>query len=410
MALELPICTAAISRLEDVKLNLAAMGIVSALALFVQSPVLRIMSLPLMMIKGGNSFYALRNFVVIFCLIISGFFFAIAIDPIFGSFIVPMLGLNQEIAKLVQSGLLIWCVYPIVIGLRRFYQGILLCAHEPKKIAISTFVRLISILILISIFSYCHLFSGVIAGVVSIGIGMAFEMLLSMWFARVQIAKYLKISEDESKDFRFFPVLRTFLPLSFSSTVTMSSGPILSFFTTKGMLPVESLALSPVLFGILNPFTWSAFSIQDTTQTLLNKDLGSRSEVRKFSIILGVSLSILFLIVALTPISNIYFLEINHLSDDLLSLTKISMLIMSTIPIGFTLKNFYRGSLIADQKLKFLFVSEFFEIICLTIVFSLLLRVLNIPGIYLLFMSFTLSGYINLTLLWFKQKKQLIRS
>lgn len=407
MALELPIITAAISRLENSQINLAAIGIVSALSLFIQSPVLRIMSLPLMMIRTRTSYYALRKFVFLYCIAISGMFFFIAIDPVFSKIIIPLLSLNPNMANLVQSGMLIWAIFPLFIGLRRFYHGILLYANEPKKIAIATFVRLASLITLMILFSYYPVFSGVLTGVLSIGFGMAFEMFVSMWFARIQVRKFIANNDEDYADkvtteLNFISILKIFIPLSFSSAVAMSSGPILSFFTSRGVLPIESLALSPVLFGILNPFTWTSFAIQDSTHAFLTKNPEQESVVRRFSQYVGLVLSLILLTIAITPLSKIYFFYFNNLTQELFNLTHLPMFIMSFIPLGFTLKNFYRGSLISYGNLRFLFISEFFEIICLALIFFLLLAFSNLPSIALLFISYAAAGYLNLVLLWLR--------
>jgi hypothetical protein len=80
MALEVPICTAAISRLEESELNLAAFGIVASCALFIQSPVLRLMSTPLMFVQDIQSYKILRNFSFCFSIIVSLVFLLLSLD------------------------------------------------------------------------------------------------------------------------------------------------------------------------------------------------------------------------------------------------------------------------------------------------------------------------------------------
>jgi hypothetical protein len=392
MALELPICTAAISRLDNVEINLAAIGIISSFSLFVQSPVLRILSLPLIFMNDKNSFKILRKFCVIFCILISIMFFILSSDLIFRNYISTQLNLSLELTNLIQKGLYVWSIFPLIIGLRRFYQGILLCAHEPNKIAYSTAIRLSTLFITILTFSYFKTFSGTIIAVSSIGIAMFVEMLASRFFAQKQINKFLEInSPPENTKLNFLKIIRTYVPLSFSTTVAMSSGPILSFFTAKGLLSFESLVISPIIFGILNPFTWSAFAIQDTTHALLKKDPLANTKVKYFAVYIGLILSIILFIFGITPLSDFYLKNINKLNLNLIELCAIPILTISLIPILVSLKNFYRGKLISENKINLLFYIECLEIISLATFFIMFLNLIMLPAIYLLFFSLSCS-------------------
>jgi hypothetical protein len=401
MALESPICTSAISRLEDSNINLAAFGVVFALALLFQAPVLRIMSLPLMFVKDRQSYLKLRNLVLAICGINCFVFFIVLVEPFYSEVLVKILGLKPELQSSVRKGLLIWSFFPFLNGLRRFYLGILLCAHEPRKIAIGTFVRLLSLTLCIGLLPVFGFKDGVLLGVIGFGFGMLVELLLSRFFARVQIGKFLALEIPEySEGLTNYNILKKFLPLSVSTIVAMSGGTILSAFTARGQLSIESLALIPVIFGLLNPFTWSAFATQDTTHALISKDKESYKEVKRFSLMIGFILSLLLLFIGFSPLSSYYYLEFNHLTHNLFLLTPFPTLVIALMPFTVAAKNFYRGLLISKGLTNRLLVSESFEIFTLLVVSYVLISLFQMPAINLAMTSLWVASFINLCLLW----------
>ena len=228
----------------------------------------------------------------------------------------------------------------------------------------------------------------------SIGLGMMVELIASFFFSISKVREFKSISND-SKVMTTYEILKSYLPLSISSTVAMGNGPILSMCISRGNLVLESLALLPVLSGVLNPFSWSAFSMQDTTHAILTKDRSRESEVNEFSIKLGIILSFMLLILVVSPFSDFYLLKINHLTENLYNLTFAPLLILTVIPIATTLKNFYRGKIISEKKPKKLLFSESLEVVLLLVVFMSLNFLTSYPAISLAFFSLWLSSALN---------------
>jgi Na+-driven multidrug efflux pump len=408
MALEGPICTAVISRLADSELNLAAFGVALAFALLFQSPVLRIMSLPLMFVKDRQSYLSLRRFVLVVCSINCLVFFSVLTEPFYSNVVVTSLGIKPELRDLVRAGLLVWSIFPLLNGLRRFYQGILLCAHEPKKIAVGTFIRLVTLSVVILFLSYTGIKNGVLLGVIATGSGMLVELLVSAFFARVQVGKFMAVEEAHGTiNLTNSTILKAFIPLSVSTIVALSGGAILSAFTARGQLSIESLALLPVVFGLLNPFSWSAFAAQDTTHALISRGKYSYDTVRRFSVLIGLMLSLILFVVGHSPLSEYYYLMFNHLPENLYSLTPFPTLVIVFIPFTIAVKNFYRGVIIARGNTRLLLISESFEVLVLVTVFFTLIYLFSVPAINLAMISLWMASFINLCLLWWWERRSI---
>ena len=62
MATEGPFLAAVIARLADPKFNLAAYGVAFAIAVFIEAPIIMMMSASTALVKDRNSYFKLRNF------------------------------------------------------------------------------------------------------------------------------------------------------------------------------------------------------------------------------------------------------------------------------------------------------------------------------------------------------------
>lgn len=406
MALEAPICTSVISRLGNSEINLAALGIILSFATLLQSPVLKVISLVLIFVKDPQSYLRLRRFVYFLCGFNCLIFLTLIIEPFYSEVTCRFLGLKPELKESVRTGLLMWSIFPLLMGMRRFHQGLLLYSHQPKKIALGTFIRLTTLTACVFSLPFLGLQDGILIGVTGFGCGMLVETLVSGLFARGTVCSILTMEKaEDSNDLTNEAILKIFIPLCASSFVAVSGGTILSAFVARGDLPIESLALLLVVYGLLNPFTWSAFATQDTAHAIIFKGNEAYLQAKQFSMLIGLLLSLILLIVALTPISNYYYLVFNHLPPNLFSMTPLPTILISLLPFSVATKSFFRGVIISRGKTKLLLFSESFEIVSLTLAFIILISFLQTPAINLAIISLVVSSYVNLCFLWLWERR-----
>src|SRR5687767_11869652 len=125
MMLEGPAVQAAIGRLPEPALNLAAWGLTMSLALLVESPVIMLLTTSTALVRGEASYHALRRFMLtllIGCTLVMGL---LAFTPLFGFVAGRLMGQPPEIVLAAQPALRIMLFWAAAIGWRRFYQGIL---------------------------------------------------------------------------------------------------------------------------------------------------------------------------------------------------------------------------------------------------------------------------------------------
>ena len=133
MATEGPFLAAVIARLADPKYNLAAYGVAFSFALFIEAPVIMMMSASTALVKDRDSFIKLRNFTYTLNGIITLIMVIFIIPPVFYFITQQIIGLPENIARLTHYACIILLPWPSALGYRRVYQGLLIRSNLTRR-------------------------------------------------------------------------------------------------------------------------------------------------------------------------------------------------------------------------------------------------------------------------------------
>ncbi len=151
--------------------------------------------------------------------------------------------------------------FPEAIGLRRFYQGILIRNNLTKFIAAGTIVRLISMSLTAIILYLCVKPAGALVGTISLTAGVISEAVF-IRIVSIQTIRNLKVEDslirhvgeslNQKKIYNFY------IPLAFTSLLTIGIHPFETFFVGQSRMRLESFALLPV---VLHLYSFSEQSV-----------------------------------------------------------------------------------------------------------------------------------------------------
>ncbi len=125
--------------------------------------------------------------------------------------------------------------------------------------------------------------------------------------------------------------------------------PVMSFGIARAAFPLESLAIWPVVTSLMFLFRSMALAYQEVAVSLLKK-VSDIKPLSRFASYLGLVLAVIFILIASTPLSNLWYKYAAGLENDLLQLTRIPTLIVSIVPTLTGLISWYRGILIYKNK------------------------------------------------------------
>jgi hypothetical protein len=144
MAMEGPFIGAIVARLPDATFNLAAYGVAFSLGLIIEAPIIMILSAATALIKSRQNYEKLWQYTNILNLMITLIMAIILIPAVFDVIALRILGLEAAIAELTYEATFALLPWPAMIGIRRFYQGLMIRRGYTINVSYGTAIRLLS--------------------------------------------------------------------------------------------------------------------------------------------------------------------------------------------------------------------------------------------------------------------------
>jgi len=121
------------------------------------------------------------------------------------------------------------------------------------------------------------------------------------------------------------------------------------------------------------------------------KDERDREPLGRFALLLGSSLSLIFLLVSLSPAREIWYRHAAGLSEDLIPFTAIPTLIVATVPFFSGMTSWYRGLLVFRQRTSIVARAVIVNSATLLILVLVIPTFVNIQGGIIAAVAFALS-------------------
>ena len=351
MAAEGPFLAAIIARMSAEKINLAAYGVAYAFGLVAESPVIMLMSASTALCRDQDNYRLMRNFTLWLCLAVTLLLGVFLLPPLFNFCTLTLLGLSPEISALVHHALLCLLPWAAAIGLRRFYQGILIAAHQTRRIAAATVLRVLVMSVSALLLFQNGQLPGAQVGGIALSCGVIAEALFTRFPARRAIADIVRkapLEDTAPLDYRH--IWAYYLPLALTPFIGLSIHPLVTFFLGKSRDALESLAVMPVLYGLTFIFRALGLSYQEIAIALIGENRHNYPQVRNFAIGLGLSTSACLGLIGFTPLAQFWFRDLSGLSQGLSDFAVLPLQIMAIFPALTVLICFQRACLI-DQRI-----------------------------------------------------------
>jgi hypothetical protein len=384
MALEGPFLAAVIARLADQEFNLAAWGVAYALAMLVESPVIMLMSASTALADNAASFRRLRTFTYVLSGGVTGVMLLVLTPPVFRLVMVDVIALPERVAHLAYVGLWLLLPWPGAIGIRRFYQGVLIRDGRTRLVAVGTAFRLSAMTGTALVLALAVRPAGAYVGSAALAMGVSAEALASLWMARASVRRVLQIAdpgEDPDGPLTYGRILRFYYPLALTSVIGLAVQPMLTFFMGRAPATVESLAIFPVVTAATFLFRSLGLSYQEVAIALMGKRFEHVRELSRFALVLGIAASCGLAILAFTPLSTLWFQTVSGLSPELARFALVPTAVLVPIPLLAVVLSFQRAILVIAQRTRLISWATAIEVTGIAIVFPLLGWKLGVVGV-----------------------------
>ncbi|MEZ4593181.1 MAG: hypothetical protein R3D55_18860 [Chloroflexota bacterium] len=350
MTAEGPIVSAAINRLPNEVIMLAAQGIVVSLSVTIESPIINLLATATALVKDRASFLQVRRFTIHWMILLTLVTILIAFTPVFDLVVIRWLGTPAAVAEWVRPGLQIMTLWSAAIAWRRFLQGVLIAFNQPRKMAWGTAVRLFtSGGTVITLASFTD-WPGVVNGATALMLGVIAEAIYATVAVRPLLQNELSPSgHQEETALSYRDLLAFHLPLAGTAVMVLLVQPLVTFSLARLDRPTESLAAWPVIFQIMLMARAAALALPEAV-IALTKGPHTYQPIRRFSLILAGTVAVAVALFTFSPLAHFYLFNVQDMTSEVGTLAQSTLVYFLPFPALTVLGMWLRGLLINGRK------------------------------------------------------------
>ena len=348
MGIEQPAINAAITRLADARIELAAFGVTFSIGLLVESPIIQLLAAGTALGSSTQRYRRLMRFMHIFAVLLTVIHIVLAIPAVWQWVIGDLNGAPREIIEPARRAFVVMVPWSAAIGYRRLWQGVLIRHKRSDLVSLSMVFRLIVTGGVLIFGVFVPIWPGAVLGGLALSAGVIAGAVAARVLAAKTIAS-LPAEEAPAEQLGWGKLFRFYTPLALTSFIIIAARPVLNMGLSAAPSPLNSLAVWPVITGFLFLFHSVTFAIQEVTISVA--DEAGRFKTRlTFALFIGAATSLLLAIVSITPASSLWFRYVNVLDADLLLLAERALPILIPFPFFASLAFAFRGEHIAAGR------------------------------------------------------------
>ena len=400
MATENLAVNAIIARMAEAKLQLAALGIAFSLALAVESPIISLLTASNALARDRQSFRLLHRFTLGLNAAVTMGMLLLGLTPLFNLAVVQLIGAPAEVAVKVRPVLWAMTLWPAAIGFRRFHQGLMIRHGYTRQIGYGTAIRLFTAVGV----SLAGLAWGKLDGATVGGLALGASAIVEsayVWYVAQPLVQKIKRTDTlaERTPLTLRDLLHFYAPLALTSTIMLSTTPLINSGLARSPYPIESLATWPVVNGQLFAVRSFGFSLQEVVVALLDSPAAMKT-LRRFATMVGVGSLTLLLIIAFTPLAPWWQQRIAGLSEELTVFAVAALRLAVLLPVLAVVVNMLRGIVVTGKATSVIAQATMLNLFALVSVLLVGANLGLLPGVSLAAVALTVSQLAESAWLW----------
>jgi hypothetical protein len=404
MGAELPLISAVIARLANPEINLAAYGgVVFPLALIIEAPVIMLLAASTALSKDWASYLKLRRFMMATAAVLTLLHVVVAFTPVYYLVVQGMLGVPDEIVAPARIGLMIMTPWTWAIAYRRFNQGVLIRFGHSRSIGVGTVIRLATGAVVLAVGYTIGGLPGIIVGTAAVAVGVVCEAAYVGIVVRPVREKHLKPAPPVDTPLTLKAFLNFYIPLALTSLLILLSLPLGSAALSRMPLPLESLAVWPVVSGLIFMVRGMGMAYNEVVVSLLDEQRSTRT-LKRFAHGLAGLNTVALVILTATPLSQLWFRHVAALNPELVDLARLALWFGILLPGLNVYQSLYQGALVNSRRTRG--VTEAVVVFLATTGIILYSGIVwgQVTGLYIGMGAFTVSMLAQTAWLWYRSR------
>ena len=255
---------------------------------------------------------------------------------------------REEVIEPARVGLRLMLPWTWSIAYRRTHQGLLIRFERGRPVLLGTCVRLAANLAVyalgFALLSRGVELSGVAVGASAVASGVLCEALFIGWCTRALLREGRLDAGSSGVELTRAGFLRFYVPLALTPLIALVTQPIGVAAMGRMAERLDSLAAWPGLHGLYFLVRTGGFAFNEVVLSLYASPGGARA-LRRFAWQLGVLSSAGLLILAATPLADLWFHRVMGLADEVGDLAVGAVVFGVVWPCSQALQSWLQGSL-----------------------------------------------------------------
>lgn len=347
MAIEGPMSVAIIARRPDGQVNTAAFLILMSLALWIESPVIDLLSTSTTLGRNRRAYEVLTRFALILVGVVTVVHVLVAATPVYGLITRDLLDIPVPVSDAARLGMLIMIPWSGLIGWRRYLQGLLIRHRRTRLIGWGTGLRVAMMgTSSLSLFLATD-WPGISIAATALVLSVATEALFVHGVSRKVIREAFPLEEeaaDDAPQVTLWNLAKFHLPLTATTMLMLMAGLVVSAALARAPNSVLSLAAWQVASTVLFMHRTVVFALPEVVVALY-RDAASAQTLRRFCITVGWVMSASIVLFGVLGIDRMFFSRALGSKDDTVEAAHIAYLAGAFLPLLGALQSYVRGML-----------------------------------------------------------------
>lgn len=348
MGLEQPLVGAAVARLPDAEVQLAAWGSFAfPVALVVEAPVIMLLAASTELSRDRPSYRALSRVAHGMGLGLTLLHLLVVATPLYHWLAESVLGLPPAVREPARLGLLLMLPWTWAIASRRFHQGVLIRHGQSRAVGWGTALRLCTCCSVLGV----GLASGRGPGVAVAATALSCGVLAEAIYAALRVRRVVRaLPTTQTRPLlRGWAFLRFYVPLALTPLVTLLVMPVGTASVSRMPDPLPSLAVWPLANAVVFVLQALGLALHEVMVALLDEP-GARAPLRRFSVGLLLGTTVALLVLSLPPVAHVWFSVVAGLSPALAAFGASWLWLALPIPATRVAQSWYQGLLVHSRR------------------------------------------------------------
>ena len=400
---EIPALAAVVARKAQPEVHLAAWGVVFPLALILASPITMLLAASTTLSKDWASYTTLRRYMFVLAGALTAFHVLLAFTPLFYLLVEDVMAAPAEIIEPVRLGLRIMLPWSFALAYRRFNYGVLIRFGHPGAVTVGSGVRLLCDALAGSVLYFMFDLPGIAVATGTIIAGVLGEAL----YARLRIAPVQREQVRPAPPVAEPVTLRMFalfyVPLVMTSLLQILVQPIGTAALSRMPDPLTSLAVWPVVYGLLIFLMSTGIAFTEVVVIMLEEPRASGA-LQRFATLLAVTLSGILLLIAATPLADVWFGRIVALPADLVAMAHQAVWFCLLVPGLAAFESFFNGILLNRKRTRGITEGVFLGLLTMTVVLVAGITTGAMTGVNVAALALTVGASTRVAWLWYRSR------